>query len=753
LNTEVFTTPQPPGAVGGVNANWYIFYHDVNHNMNINDISDHKVAGTTPVGRDCSVGASPETWCYYPTSARLGLDNDNIILTSSVYNANIPAAERTNANPAERGTRVRVWKKAAIYLNASSLDGVLPMDPGVSDHTDTPNPTGAAVAGVQGDYYDLFSADDGAPAVNTYTVDPRVGEFRGLFYEPAHLRGRPLATYSGNGNQNNGFTTMVGALTSDVDALGGPNQGIQSLLYLRSISFSAMQPGTLINAEGDNVNTPRILGGIPRLRPRQTTPVPVFDNPDPVVQAGSATVRLNVGDDRPHRVISREGHLYIARVGDPQSSIGFRFDNVGLSSTVIYDIVQKLAVASAPNTIMENSWQNGRYFAPMFDVPANVIQYGSVSPINVLPYLEKLFVGSTFPQLSPTDPRPGAGTQGSAQPVGATIWPLVTGSVLNVCRGMEPGVVSSTSAYAGLFDIRCGEAQYDTMQLFRNPFTGAEDNTYPWGQRGGAATDPNTLGMWTYGAYAKGRAVGITGPGQWGTYVAYYPLSFPARDPYNNAMATYTDVPQTHPHFTFIQIAKQTEIEPGSRTATTFAPDTLVTRRQMARWVMRSLMNDDAITAYLNATGGTTLVSFSDVPNTDTDYKYIEAMYRRGITKGCSGTTDATRKFCPGDNLTRGQMAVFLVRAKMNSVFPTVSSGSAPASAGCAASGSAPFGDLFGLAAVTWFSGSTSHAFCLYISKLGELGISNGKGNSSFAPDDPITKGELMVFVVRSFFQ
>ena len=49
-------------------------------------------------------------------------------------------------------------------------------------------------------------------------------------------------------------------------------------------------------------------------------------------------------------------------------------------------------------------------------------------------------------------------------------------------------------------------------------------------------------------------------------------------------------------------------------------------------------------------------------------------MYRRRITTGCFAN-DATQKFCPTDNLTRGQMAVFLVRAKMSNVYPSVISG------------------------------------------------------------------------------
>jgi hypothetical protein len=53
----------------------------------------------------------------------------------------------------------------------------------------------------------------------------------------------------------------------------------------------------------------------------------------------------------------------------------------------------------------------------------------------------------------------------------------------------------------------------------------------------------------------------------------------------------------------------------------------------------------------------------------------IEWKYRR--TKAQIAAGDHPR-FCPGDTLTRGQMAVFIVRAKMGNVFPTVLGGEAP---------------------------------------------------------------------------
>ena len=49
--------------------------------------------------------------------------------------------------------------------------------------------------------------------------------------------------------------------------------------------------------------------------------------------------------------------------------------------------------------------------------------------------------------------------------------------------------------------------------------------------------------------------------------------------------------------------------------------------------------------------------SFGDVPSTHPFYEYIELMKAAGITAGCGGGN-----YCPDAAVTRGQMAVFLVR-------------------------------------------------------------------------------------------
>ncbi len=50
--------------------------------------------------------------------------------------------------------------------------------------------------------------------------------------------------------------------------------------------------------------------------------------------------------------------------------------------------------------------------------------------------------------------------------------------------------------------------------------------------------------------------------------------------------------------------------------------------------------------------------SFTDVPTDHWAFQGIEALAASGITRGCGGS-----KFCPDDNVTRAQMAVFLSKA------------------------------------------------------------------------------------------
>ncbi|MGH8875641.1 MAG: S-layer homology domain-containing protein, partial [Acidimicrobiia bacterium] len=79
-----------------------------------------------------------------------------------------------------------------------------------------------------------------------------------------------------------------------------------------------------------------------------------------------------------------------------------------------------------------------------------------------------------------------------------------------------------------------------------------------------------------------------------------------------------------------------------------FCPESPVTRAQMASFLVRALGLPPASQDFFTDDGGS-------VHEAD-----INALAQSGITKGCSSNGTL---FCPGDRVTRGQMAAFLHRA------------------------------------------------------------------------------------------
>src|SRR5947207_8745411 len=51
---------------------------------------------------------------------------------------------------------------------------------------------------------------------------------------------------------------------------------------------------------------------------------------------------------------------------------------------------------------------------------------------------------------------------------------------------------------------------------------------------------------------------------------------------------------------------------------------------------------------------------FTDVPPANQYYNFVDRMWVLGITNGCVASPP---QYCPASNLTRGELAVFLVRA------------------------------------------------------------------------------------------
>ncbi len=111
---------------------------------------------------------------------------------------------------------------------------------------------------------------------------------------------------------------------------------------------------------------------------------------------------------------------------------------------------------------------------------------------------------------------------------------------------------------------------------------------------------------------------------------------------------------------------------------------------------------------------------FADVAPEDWADKYLRSLFYSGITKGC----DAAR-YCPGEPVTRAQMAVFIVRAMDGEDF---------------ASSSDPY-----------FSDVTSSSWAFgYIQRLRELEITTGYPDGRYGPEDLVTREQMASFLIRA---
>ncbi len=177
----------------------------------------------------------------------------------------------------------------------------------------------------------------------------------------------------------------------------------------------------------------------------------------------------------------------------------------------------------------------------------------------------------------------------------------------------------------------------------------------------------------------------------------------------------YADVPLAYWSFLQIEKLSQSGITVGCGGGS-YCPLDPVTRAQMAVFLERG-MNGSGYTPPA-ATGN----AFLDVGAGDFAASFIEQLASDGITAGCGNNN-----YCPSANVTRDQMAVFLLRAKYGSAY------SPPAATGV-------FGDV-----------DASHWAIHWIEQLAAEGITAGCGGGNYCPDAAVTRDQMAVFLVRIF--
>jgi hypothetical protein len=111
----------------------------------------------------------------------------------------------------------------------------------------------------------------------------------------------------------------------------------------------------------------------------------------------------------------------------------------------------------------------------------------------------------------------------------------------------------------------------------------------------------------------------------------------------------FTDVPPSNPFYNFIDRLADLNITAGCGGGN-YCPTSPVTREQMAAFIVRALGEFSPPTPPSQR--------FSDVPPSNPFYNFIDRLAVLSITAGCGGGN-----YCPGQEVTREQMAAFLVNA------------------------------------------------------------------------------------------
>ena len=189
-----------------------------------------------------------------------------------------------------------------------------------------------------------------------------------------------------------------------------------------------------------------------------------------------------------------------------------------------------------------------------------------------------------------------------------------------------------------------------------------------------------------------------------------------ARDVGADEWTSFLDVPPGHIFHDDVNTVARNGVTAGCGGGN-YCPDAPVSRAQMAVFLLKAKYGAGHVPP--PATG----IVFADVHAGDFAADWIEELASLGVTGGCGGGN-----FCPGAPVTRAQMAVFLLKTLFGSGYLPP-----PAT-----------GTLFGDVAIGDFAAD-------WIEDLARRGITGGCGNGNYCPDNPNTRGQMAVFLVKTF--
>ena len=198
--------------------------------------------------------------------------------------------------------------------------------------------------------------------------------------------------------------------------------------------------------------------------------------------------------------------------------------------------------------------------------------------------------------------------------------------------------------------------------------------------------------------------------------LAFTPSVTRAQDACPAEPQRFVDVAPTSPYYHVVNNLRWHGITKGCA-VDAYCPDSGVTRAQMAIFLLRARYSSGYVPP--PATG----LVFSDVRADDFGADYIEHAYNEGIISPCG-----TGRFCPEGSVSRGDMAVFLLKAEEGGAY-------APAACTSDAFNDVPMAD----------------PLCPWVKELYTRGITAGCSPGNYCPTAAQTRGHMAVFMTRTF--
>jgi uncharacterized protein YkwD len=184
------------------------------------------------------------------------------------------------------------------------------------------------------------------------------------------------------------------------------------------------------------------------------------------------------------------------------------------------------------------------------------------------------------------------------------------------------------------------------------------------------------------------------------------------------AANTFNDVPDWHWAYDWIERLYNAGVTSGCGGGN-YCPDNQVTRAEMAKFLLTALHGEGYTPPVVGGSTGS-----YDVPTNYWAAAWIKQLVVEGITSGCGGGN-----YCPNNNVTRAEMAKFLLTAKYRD-------GYKPPAVGLSTG---------------FFDVPTNYWAASWIKQLAVEGITSGCGNDNYCPNDDVTRAEMAIFLVLTF--